>query len=286
VCKLTSKLRNFSSKVRASKKQLQSLAGLLNWACQAVRGGRFFLRRVLDAIAPLQAANHKVKLSEDFKADVAWWLEYVHKFNGVVYYRKVDKLVVHTDACNVGGGAFCCGDWCYINWMSDGENSANLHINYKEVLAAVHAAVRWGQSWAHKDITVCTDSTVAKAIINRGTCKNKVVMKALRELFWIMESYNFKLHAIHIPGSLNRIPDCISRLHEPGQILRLNSLLSNWFHTECLHLDLPAHMSYLAFQTLGLQTKQQRRSVHCPEKWLNTEPPPFQPIRRKLTTAT
>ena len=250
--KLTSKLQNFSSKVRASKKQLQSLAGLLNWACQAVRGGRFFLRRVLDTIAKLHIANHKAKLSVDFHKDIKWWLKYLQAFNGVVYYRHVDHAVVHTDACNIGGGAFFNGDWRYFHWKGDLRVSSNIHINYKEVLAVVLAAKYWHRDWANHNITVITDSTVAKAIINRGTCKSKLIMGSLRELFWLMENFNFKLHAIHIPGRLNQIPDCISRLHEPGQLPRLHALINNWHHCNAGDQNFPLanHMSSCAFQAL------------------------------------
>ena len=44
---LHDKLKAFKHWQRATKVQLQSLAGSLNWACQVVRWGRFFLRRIL-----------------------------------------------------------------------------------------------------------------------------------------------------------------------------------------------------------------------------------------------
>ena len=47
--KLRERLTFFAKRKRASKLQLQQLAGLLNWACCAVRGGKFFLRRILDS---------------------------------------------------------------------------------------------------------------------------------------------------------------------------------------------------------------------------------------------
>ena len=40
---LQQQLQHFGTRKRASKQQLQSLAGSLNWACQAIRGGRSFL---------------------------------------------------------------------------------------------------------------------------------------------------------------------------------------------------------------------------------------------------
>jgi hypothetical protein len=229
---LKAKLELFKNKKRASKRQLQSLAGSLNWACQAVRGGRFFLRRVIDVINRLKASAHKAILGVPFKEDILWWLRYLSIFNGVVYYRLADnQLAVHTDACDIGGGAFWGGDWYYMNWKIDlGQSYHRLHINYKEVLAIVMAVYRWAPRWRNCDILVLTDNVVAKAVINRGHCKSRTVMHHLRKLFWLTAEYNFKLHAVYIPGKLNNLPDAISRLHEPGQLCRLKYLLSNWSH--------------------------------------------------------
>ncbi len=87
VKKLKAKLETFQSKERASKRQLQSLAGSLNWACQAVRGGRYFLRRVIDSVNCLKRPNHKFKLTNDFKLDVKWWLCFLDTFNGCVNFK-------------------------------------------------------------------------------------------------------------------------------------------------------------------------------------------------------
>jgi hypothetical protein len=74
---LEQRLAFFKGKRRASKQQLQSLAGSLNWACQAVRGGRFFLRWILDAIKPLRQQRHKTRLTAEFFADLSWWLSFL-----------------------------------------------------------------------------------------------------------------------------------------------------------------------------------------------------------------
>ena len=94
---------------------------------------------------------------------------------------------------------------------------------------------------------------MTKAIINRGTCKNPFVMKYLRRLFWLMVKFNFKLHAVYIPGELNSIPDSISRLHEQGQWTRLCILLKHWFHGDFNGCTWTDHMSYGALQVLGEQ---------------------------------
>ena len=256
VAKLKVKLSWFQSKTRASKRQLQSLAGSLNWACQAVRGGRFFLRRVLDSISVLKASSHKCRLSQAFKRDVRWWLSFLDRFNGTLYYRSCGHCVVHTDECNKGAGMFCNGDWSYVNWEKDLPGATSLHINNKEIIAVTLAAKHWAGAWRDSDVLVGTDSTVTKAVINKGTCKNKYVMAALRELFWLSVHYNFRIRAIHIPGVINQMADAISRLHEPGQILYLRSLLKQWHHNVTFDIDWSNHMSPATLQTIKCQLQR------------------------------
>ena len=78
---LKSYLNDFVGRVRASKLQLQKLAGKLNWACQAVRGGRTFLRRIIDNLSSLQRTHHKLRLSKAFHLDIQWWLKFLDTFN-------------------------------------------------------------------------------------------------------------------------------------------------------------------------------------------------------------
>lgn len=52
-------LMTFQSKKRASKRQLESLIGELNWACQVIQGGRNFLRRVINAKNTLRRQSDK-----------------------------------------------------------------------------------------------------------------------------------------------------------------------------------------------------------------------------------
>ena len=227
---LYDKLLCFSLKTRASKRQLQSLAGSLNWACQVIQGGRYFLRRILDSINKLKLASHKCKLSAEFRKDLDWWLCYLREFNGVLYYRQVGSAVVHTDACVEGAGIFVNGQWYYVNWRQDFPHLAGLHINYKEVMAAILGVCHFAPILAGCDVTIVTDSTAAKGILNKGRCRSPMVMEWLRLLFWTSLNYNLRIRALHCPGLLNQLPDAISRLHEPGQVLRLYSLLSNWYH--------------------------------------------------------
>ena len=81
------------SRKRLTLKQLQSLAGKLNWAAGVVRGGRTYLRRVLDAMRPLRAAHHKIVVSDTMRQDLKWWDTFLEIFNGIRWFKPVSKWV-------------------------------------------------------------------------------------------------------------------------------------------------------------------------------------------------
>ena len=249
--RLKSELHMFINKKRATKRQLQRLAGLLNWACQCVRGGKFFMRRILDTIRPLKQQYHKARLSGEFYKDVKWWLGYLGTFNGQIYYEEGPVHHVHVDACNVASGMFWAGDWNYAVFQHDLPLASKLHINYKEVCAAVQSVERWAEHWRDSQVVFHTDNMTAKAVLNKGRSKNVFINKCLRRMFWLSVQYNFTVRAIYVPGQINMIPDTISRLHEKGKCKMLFELLANWSHSfVCYPLNWSGHMSTLAYEFL------------------------------------
>ena len=59
-------VNTFSLKASASKRQLQSLAESLNFACQVVHGGHTFLHHMIDYLNKLNHSSHQCPLSTDF----------------------------------------------------------------------------------------------------------------------------------------------------------------------------------------------------------------------------
>ncbi len=242
-------LISFASRKRATCRQLQQLAGKLNWASQVVKGGRIFLRRILDIIAPLKHKSHKAILTADFHQDIAWWLSFLGTFNGVSCLpHEAPSFHVLTDASSIGAGYSCGHDWAYTNWQADIPPMTHRHINEKEVAAIVLAALRWAGCWRGGRVLVHTDNIVAKHAINTGTSRSPCIMQWTRLLFWLCASFDITIEAIHVPGHFHHLPDAISRLHEPGQSLRLHALLQEQCPAlHCPHSHLPAHMSFNSF---------------------------------------
>ena len=238
------------------------MAGKLNWASRVIRGGRTYLRRVLNLQNSIKIPYQKAKLNGEFQEDIKWWLDFISIFNGVPMSKYGSVGQVHVDACNIAAGIAYNGDWAYVNWKLDWPEVAEFHINHKEVLSVVIAARKWGHLWSNASVTVLTDSECAKHIIRKGTTSNPIIMKYLRELFWISALYNFSIIPVHIRGHDKVLPDTISRLHEPGKTFQLHALLWEYFKVKFSFFNLYSHMSLQSFLFLLLQitlTQYQKR---------------------------
>ena len=69
-------ITEFMRKKKATLRELQSLIGLLNFACSVVVPGRSFLRRFIDLTIGLQRPSHYVRVSKEGKADLFIWQQF------------------------------------------------------------------------------------------------------------------------------------------------------------------------------------------------------------------
>ena len=149
--RLEATLRDWHDRKACTRRELESLVGLLNHACKMVRPGRTFLRRMLDllyatATATAPRAHHHIHLSREFRADLAWWRSFVQEWNGVGLLERqyeTTKLVVTSDA----SGSWGCGAWHEQQWFQHewSHVEQQLDISVKELAPIVVAAVIWGE---------------------------------------------------------------------------------------------------------------------------------------------
>ena len=239
-------IRDFQRRRRASRKQLEGLAGKLNWAAHVTPWGRSHLQSIYTLISILKLPGHKTRLAS-IQWDLTWWATWLSTgHNRCRIWRSPATIDVFTDSCPSAGGAFCCGDWLYSQWAKDCPKLTPHHINTKELAAVVLAALRWRYLWQDHHIFIHTDSAVTQGIINKGSAHNMTCLLLLQLLGSLAIEFNFSITAVHIPGKMNILADSISRLHESGRLDHLRSML-HLYDATCndflYHMSIPTWIS-------------------------------------------
>lgn len=93
---------------KVSLKEVQSLTGLLNFACSVIRPGRAFLRRLIDLTLGIQSAHHCIPPNREVKEDLKLWLSFLSNFNRKSLFLEdtwlsSSKLNLYTDASGAMG---------------------------------------------------------------------------------------------------------------------------------------------------------------------------------------
>ena len=227
----------FCNRDKATKKELQSLAGHLSHASTVVKGGRTFSRRVINLIKCLPDGGREVPLPPWFQDDLMWWKSFMCVFNGRAAII-VNNPTVHvaTDSSMSGFGATCnesdflVGSWAGVFWNQSDFQFSPSHlsvppgeldsvkdpdINLLELWPVVASASKWVHLWKNQTVLLESDNTQVVRAINTGRSTSIRTMCWLRELFWLSFIFNFKICCVYINTHSNRVPDFLSRITDP-----------------------------------------------------------------------
>jgi hypothetical protein len=217
-------MADWGRKKRASVVELQSLTGLLNFACAVVRPGRFYLRRIINhtmrvaAIARSRTALFPI--SAAVMADIAWWQHFLSDWNGVSLLYELDwiqsiRIELFTDSCETGYGAAFGSEWFAGTWSPEELAAAQRRVRasmpFLELRALVLAAATWGDSWTGKKIIFRCDCLPVVQAISRCSSRVPQLMHQLRHLSTLACRFGFDFRCEHIVGETNIAADALSR---------------------------------------------------------------------------
>lgn len=208
-------IQDWLTKSHATKKQLQSLLGKLNFVSSCVRPGRIFVQRLLKFLRKIYTSSaHLHSLPDYIKRDLCWWKTFLPVYNGISMmavneWSEPDNMLA-TDACLSGCGGVFGGQYFHAEFPEIIKNK-HLHINELEMLTIVVALKIWGVQLRGHRITIFCDNQSSCAIINKGSSRSDFMQSCLREICFLAASHEFELRAKHISGVNNRLADHLSR---------------------------------------------------------------------------
>lgn len=241
IFKIKTQLSNFSLRKKITLRELQSLIGLLNFACSVVSPGRAFLRRLIDLSCKVSNPRHYIRLTCEARADMQCWLQFISHFNGKSVFlndnwSSSDHLTLYTDAASTQGFAAILGaSWFATEWP---DQFRHLHITVLELFPIVLAMEIWGSQFQNHKILFLTDNEAVVAIINKTSSKDKIIMKLVRRLVLICLRNNILFKAKHVPGKQNVIADKLSRLD-----FQKTLALAPWLNRQ--PVQIPLHLLHI-----------------------------------------
>ena len=161
-------LENWQKCSSCKLKALQSLIGVLQFACRVIALGRTFLR--------LKQPYHFVRLNSGFYKDLAMWELFLKHWNGISLFLESEQaplptLQLYTDAAgSISFGGHLAGQWFQGLWLPEQNinQKTGILIAWQELYPIYLACWLWGSQWTSKRIVFfCDNESSFKFLIKK-----------------------------------------------------------------------------------------------------------------------
>ena len=230
VSKFMGYLESMLSAKSVQLKEIQGLAGMLNFACSVIAPARAFSRRLYNLSIGLSRPYHHKKITNQVKLDLRVWRTFLLSYNRKTFFLDYhflsqDLLQLFTDSSTtIGFGGFMGTQWFSGTWS---DTTRGLNIALLELYPICLAIKLWGRHLSNKCIQINSDNIAVVHIINSFTSKDLNLMILVRILALDCMSSNILVRSVHLPGHLNKCSDLLSR----GQVSRAKQLFPQLHHT-------------------------------------------------------
>ena len=203
--------------------KMQSLCGMLNFACGIIAPGRAFSRRLYDLTVGLNKPYFKVKVTTSVKADLGVWKDFLRSHNTKTLFLDYlwlssDVLQLYTDsASTIGYGGYFGSKWFAGLWS---KSCLRMNIAILELYPICLALHLWAHILTNRCIILRTDNMAVVSVLNTCTSKEPSIMILVRKLVLLCMRLNILIKSVHIAGDLNKISDLLSR----NQVLKAKQL--------------------------------------------------------------
>jgi hypothetical protein len=195
-------------------KQLESLAGLLNFACSVVPPGRPFMRRLFQMLWGMRRClpYYKLRLSQGAKKDLVMWESFLRQYNGVTMFLPNEPLL-DTDielqiAVSDGGLAVVLGQaWWRDSWPQEWKDRG---LFLKDIFVILVMMAIFGSTLANKRIRLHTISKDLTQVINSQSVKDPLAMILIRDLVLLLLINNTHLAAEQVEEQNNKLAFSLS----------------------------------------------------------------------------
>ena len=213
LAKLKQELSHCTLRKTITKRELQSLTGLLQFATKVIRPGRPFIRQLYAMQSIGSHPGHHIRLNLAARADIVWWLLFATNWNGISMLWDSSVWSPGFNIFSDASGSWGCGaywgfQWFHLKWPN---HLQSLPIAIKELTPVVIAAAIFGRQWRGHLIQFSVDNMAVVHILNSTYSKDGHIMHLIHILVFLAAHFDFWFIAKHIEGKANRLADDLSR---------------------------------------------------------------------------
>lgn len=215
--KLLGLIEGFFGVRKVTLQQMQSLLGLLVFACRIMPMGRVFSRRLSLSTRGVQLPGHRIRITRSLRADLGVWRDFLRRYNGrtCCQSEEVDNsdICLFTDAAgSVGFGAILGTRWCCQEWPESWREAGLVsNLVLLELFPIIVSLELWGSELCGRRVCFWTDNMGVVHGVNNLTSSSLPVLGLLRHLVLRCLDYNISFRARHVPGVENCAADSLSR---------------------------------------------------------------------------
>ena len=184
----------------ASRREVESIIGKLQFMAKCVKAGRIFLSRLINWIKQMDRKS-KYRIPLEARKDIACWGRMAQEYNGIsiIWMHKEPLIdqVITTDACLTGYGGITRNQYFRERFPPQlkGKN-----IAYLEILAVMVALRIWGRELRGRYFWIHVDNEAVASVLNTGASRNPLLQNILREIALISAKNEFVIKAKYIAG--------------------------------------------------------------------------------------
>ena len=220
-------LTQMLGKRKAKVKELEKLAGFLNFLNKAVTPGRAFTRRMYAKFAVQKLSlkpHHHIMLDKEFKDDCKMWKSFLTSENEITIARPfmdfsekqtAHQLRFYTDAsakATFGIGCVFNTDWICLQWNEGFIDTYEPNIEFLELYALCIGIFSWCERLCDKRIQIFCDNQAVVAMVNNNTSGCKYCMVLIRKLTLLCMRINLKIFVSYVRSAENILADSLSSM--------------------------------------------------------------------------
>lgn len=205
--------QEWSIKVKANKRMVQSIAGRLIYVANCIPSARKFTSRILAALRTM-TDDSWITITDQFRADLKWFLEYAKLSNGIFLLNPTKPVIqIECDSSLFGGGGIS-QHWCYT-WTYTHDHTCRFpnihHLEAVNIIVAYQTLATRHHTHPAR-VIIWTDNMASSHALSSGRTRDEVLGSCSRQL-WLLAAAN--CHEVEIKHKSGRdipLADALSRM--------------------------------------------------------------------------